>query len=196
MTDRVKLPSSASRDFGSAQSFAPPHGIATRSQSPTSASTGPMAPSYLSFNSRALRSYLYRVPLATRLFTVLIFALCIAGYFAPWLPEAGALYPNKVSLIAGEIWILKSFFPSGYRLYNLTKAPAHRLTTYPFVHKGFFHMFFNLLALVPLLERFESEYGTLISLAMFTGRTPFASPGRKRGRSQLTKPQHSPPYQA
>jgi len=62
-----------------------------------------MAPSYLSFNSRGLRSYLYRVPLATRLFTILIFALCIAGYFAPWLPEAGALYPSKVSLIAGEI---------------------------------------------------------------------------------------------
>jgi hypothetical protein len=31
-------------------------------------------------------------------------------------------------------------------------------------------MIFNVLALTPLLERFESEYGTLTSLAMFFGR--------------------------
>jgi hypothetical protein len=30
-------------------------------------------------------------------------------------------------------------------------------------------MIFNLFAVAPLLERFESEYGTLVSLALFTG---------------------------
>lgn len=31
-------------------------------------------------------------------------------------------------------------------------------------------MVMNVLALTPLLERFESEYGTLTSLALFMGR--------------------------
>lgn len=37
------------------------------------------------------------------------------------------------------------------------------------MHLGFFHMFFNAIALAPLLERFESEFGTLVTLALFTG---------------------------
>lgn len=47
---------------------------------------------------------------------------------------------------------------------------AYRINTFPLIHIGFFHMLFNVLALTPLLERFESEYGTLTSLAMFFGR--------------------------
>ncbi|CAN9306857.1 unnamed protein product [Alternaria alternata] len=31
-------------------------------------------------------------------------------------------------------------------------------------------MIFNLFAVTPLIERFESEYGTLVTLALFTGR--------------------------
>lgn len=46
----------------------------------------------------------------------------------------------------------------------------HRLTSYPFVHLNFFHMIMDVLALTPLLERFEAEYGTLTSLALFFGR--------------------------
>lgn len=38
------------------------------------------------------------------------------------------------------------------------------------MHLGFLHLLFNLLALAPLLERFESEFGTLVTLALFTGR--------------------------
>ncbi|TKA68689.1 hypothetical protein B0A49_05174 [Cryomyces minteri] len=34
---------------------------------------------------------------------------------------------------------------------------------------GFIHMLFNLLALAPLLERFEAEHGTLVTLSLFTG---------------------------
>lgn len=47
---------------------------------------------------------------------------------------------------------------------------VYRTNTYPFIHLGFFHMAMNLLALTPLLERFESEYGTLTALALFMGR--------------------------
>jgi hypothetical protein len=38
------------------------------------------------------------------------------------------------------------------------------------MHLGFFHLIFNLLSIAPLLERFESEFGTLVTLALFTGR--------------------------
>lgn len=47
---------------------------------------------------------------------------------------------------------------------------VYRTNTYPFIHLGFFHMVMNVLALTPLLERFESEYGTLTALALFMGR--------------------------
>lgn len=47
---------------------------------------------------------------------------------------------------------------------------VYRLNTFPLIHMGFFHAFLNLLALTPLMERFEGEYGTLTSLALFFGR--------------------------
>lgn len=46
----------------------------------------------------------------------------------------------------------------------------YRTNTYTFIHMNVFHMIMNVLALMPLLERFESEYGTLTSLALFFGR--------------------------
>lgn len=46
----------------------------------------------------------------------------------------------------------------------------HRLNTFPVVHRGFVHAFLNLFALTPLIERFETEHGTLVSLALFAGR--------------------------
>lgn len=33
-----------------------------------------------------------------------------------------------------------------------------------------FHALVNLVSLVPLMERFESEHGTLTSIALFIGR--------------------------
>jgi glycosylphosphatidylinositol transamidase len=47
---------------------------------------------------------------------------------------------------------------------------VYRLNTYPFIHTGFFHALFNALAVAPLLERFESEHGTLTAVALFVGR--------------------------
>jgi hypothetical protein len=47
---------------------------------------------------------------------------------------------------------------------------VHRLNLFPLLHLNVFHMIFNVLALTPLLERFENEFGTLVTLALFTGR--------------------------
>lgn len=46
----------------------------------------------------------------------------------------------------------------------------YRLNTYPIIHTGFFHAALNVLALTPLLERFEAEHGTLTAIALFVGR--------------------------
>jgi membrane associated rhomboid family serine protease len=47
---------------------------------------------------------------------------------------------------------------------------VYRLNTYPIIHRGFFHVLVNAIALTPLLERFEVEYGTLTAVALFLGR--------------------------
>ena len=46
----------------------------------------------------------------------------------------------------------------------------YRLNTYPLIHLGILHAILDTLALVPLLERFEAEHGTLLTGAMFLGR--------------------------
>jgi membrane associated rhomboid family serine protease len=51
---------------------------------------------------------------------------------------------------------------------------AHRLSTYPFIHLGIFHTIVNIVALTPLLDKFEQENGTLVTVILFSGRTfPF-----------------------
>ena len=52
---------------------------------------------------------------------------------------------------------------------------VYRLNTFPFVNGGFLHAFFNVAAFLPLMGRFESEHGTLVTLAMFLGREFYAS---------------------
>lgn len=47
---------------------------------------------------------------------------------------------------------------------------VHRLNLFPLMHLGFLHMLFNILAVTPLLERFEAEFGTIVTLSLFTGR--------------------------
>jgi membrane associated rhomboid family serine protease len=47
---------------------------------------------------------------------------------------------------------------------------VYRLNTFPFIHMGFLHMIVNLIALTPLMERFEAEHGTLNTTALFMGR--------------------------
>jgi glycosylphosphatidylinositol transamidase len=49
-------------------------------------------------------------------------------------------------------------------------STGQRLTAYPFLHVGLLHAITNILALTPLLEKFETENGTLVTAIMFTGR--------------------------
>ncbi len=58
----------------------------------------------------------------------------------------------------------------------------HRVNTFPFIHLNIFHAILNILALTPLLERFESEHGTLTSLALFLGRKWLCSAPPQRNR--------------
>ena len=55
-------------------------------------------------------------------------------------------------------------------LANFLSSTVYRTNTFPLIHASFFHMFMNILALTPLLERFEAEYGTLVTVGLFLGR--------------------------
>lgn len=55
-------------------------------------------------------------------------------------------------------------------LANTSFCTVYRLNTYPLIHLGLLHALLNVIALLPLLERFEAEHGTLLSVAMFAGR--------------------------
>jgi hypothetical protein len=65
-------------------------------------------------------------------------------------------------------------------------ALVYRTNTYPFLHVNAFHLVVNLLALTPMLERFESEHGTLTSLALFLGRESLAILRSDEGKCELT----------
>lgn len=51
-----------------------------------------------------------------------------------------------------------------------TRPLGYRLSTFPLIHLNAIHALLNILALTPLMERFESEHGTLTALALFFGR--------------------------
>lgn len=53
---------------------------------------------------------------------------------------------------------------------DLMDVLGYRLNTFPLIHLNFIHALLNAIALTPLMERFESEYGTLTTLALFFGR--------------------------
>jgi membrane associated rhomboid family serine protease len=100
-----------------------------------------------SFSTLRARSYIFRLPLFTRGIIAVLALLWVLSVQSIWNVRAwGALIPDQVSFTA-----------------------AYRLSTYPLVHLNFFHAFLNILALTPLVERFEREYGTLTSLGLFFG---------------------------
>ena len=68
------------------------------------------------------------------------------------------------------------------------KRAVYRTNTFALIHAGIFHMLMNVISLVPLLERFEAENGTLTSLLLFFGRK-FISPSTSREiRTNGSKP--------
>lgn len=60
-------------------------------------------------NPLRARTWLTRLPFCTRLVFLLIVALSVASFLAPWIPQAGALIPSEVSLLSSELasWNLK-----------------------------------------------------------------------------------------
>ncbi|KAF2814262.1 uncharacterized protein BDZ99DRAFT_459967 [Mytilinidion resinicola] len=105
-----------------------------------------MPSSFFQFNPLRLRSYIFRLPLCTRALIFVIVALWALSIPIIWLREWAALIPKEIGL-----------------------ASLYRLNTFPLMHLGFVHLIFNVLALTPLLERFEAENGTLPTLLLFTG---------------------------
>ncbi|KAL2072333.1 hypothetical protein VTL71DRAFT_11676 [Oculimacula yallundae] len=106
-----------------------------------------MAPSLPQFSAARMRSYIFRLPLFTRGIILVIVLLWIAGMQSVWdVQKWGALIPEEIGL-----------------------SSMYRTNTFPLIHAGFFHAFMNILALTPLLERFEAEHGTLTTLALFMG---------------------------
>jgi len=106
-----------------------------------------MAPSLPQFSAARMRSYIFRLPLFTRGIIIVIILLWIASIQSVWdVQKWGALIPEEIGL-----------------------STMYRTNTFPLVHAGFFHAFMNILALTPLLERFEAEHGTLTTLALFMG---------------------------
>ncbi|CAG8954185.1 hypothetical protein HYFRA_00005805 [Hymenoscyphus fraxineus] len=106
-----------------------------------------MAPSLPQFSAARMRSYVFRLPLFTRSIIGVILVLWVASYQGVFdLVQWGALIPKEIGI-----------------------GTMYRTNTFPLIHRGVFHTFFNLIALAPLLERFEAEYGTLTSLALFVG---------------------------
>ncbi|RAL03794.1 Gaa1-domain-containing protein [Aspergillus ibericus CBS 121593] len=101
----------------------------------------------LPFNPSRVRSYVLRLPLFTRLVLLAILVFWLLELQTMWsVVQWGSVIPDEVGF-----------------------GTMYRLNTYPFIHLGFFHAFLNVLALTPLLERFEAEHGTLTAVALFIG---------------------------
>ncbi|KAI9723585.1 MAG: putative rhomboid protease [Candelaria pacifica] len=106
-----------------------------------------MAPTIPQFKPARLRSYLLHLPLFTRLILLLLVTLWLASLQSVWdVAQWGALIPKEVGL-----------------------STMYRLNTYPLIHVNLLHALLNSLALTPLLERFESEHGTLTTAALLAG---------------------------
>ena len=131
-----------------------------------------MAPNVVRLNPIRIRSWINRIPLFTRIILCLALTLWTLNFPLPWLSTSGALVPAEVGLTSSESACRTGSYSVARAYVLLTVAlPVTTLNTYPLVHSGVIQLVFDLVALVPLLERFESEHGTLISIAMFIGRT-------------------------
>ncbi|KAK3906247.1 rhomboid protein 2 [Staphylotrichum tortipilum] len=92
-------------------------------------------------------AYIDRLPLFTRLAIVLAVGAEVLGVLPWWDVRAwGRLEPDEIGL-----------------------ATMYRTNTFPLIHTDVLHLIVNLLAVTPMLERFEAEHGTLTSVALFMG---------------------------
>ena len=130
-----------------------------------------MAPTLPQISPARFRSWLFRLPLFTRIALLAIFlfwTLELWSYldFLQW----GALVPSRVNL--GTSQSSSTQRESDRKFKGLTPGllVVYRLNTYPLIHSGFLQAMLSAAALVPLLERFETEHGTILSGAFFFGR--------------------------
>ena len=129
----------------------------------------PLKLSLPSFSPARLRSYLLRLPLFTRATLVIILIFWIVELQNVWsVTQWGSLIPKEINLGTSAYPVPSAEMPFPQRL--TMAVTVYRLNTFPFIHWGFLHAFFNVLCLTPLMERFEAEHGTLVSAAMFGGR--------------------------
>ncbi|CAP49272.1 uncharacterized protein PODANS_5_5980 [Podospora anserina S mat+] len=106
-----------------------------------------MPPNITALNTTRARTYVFRLPLFTRVVIIAIVGFWLAGLQSIVdIQQWGALIPDEMGL-----------------------ATLYRMNTFPFIHLNIFHAVMNILALTPLMERFEAEYGTLNCLALFFG---------------------------
>jgi len=99
-------------------------------------------------NPQRVRSSLIRIPLATKGILAIILLFYVLSFFG--IEKWAQLDPDVV-------------FPSG----------AHRLNTFPFLHLGLFHMLVNIVAVIPLLDKFEQANGTITTVLLILG--PFST---------------------
>ncbi|KAK4194982.1 rhomboid protein 2 [Triangularia verruculosa] len=98
-------------------------------------------------NTARARTYVFRLPLFTRVVIIAIVGFWIAGLQSVVdVREWGALIPDEMGI-----------------------TTLYRMNTFPFIHLNVLHAVMNIFALTPLMERFEGEYGTLNCLALFFG---------------------------
>lgn len=140
-----------------------------------------MAPTLPQFNPARWRSYILRLPLLTRLIILFIWLFWILSLRSTWgITRWGALVPKEVNLTTSECTPVTDCLTRNRYTYprgqinsisaDVASLSVYRLNTYPLVHRNFLHAAFNVIALMPLLERFETEHGTLLTGAMFAGR--------------------------
>ncbi|PHH58394.1 hypothetical protein CDD81_6339 [Ophiocordyceps australis] len=103
-------------------------------------------PGIRDLNASSFWIFIQRLPLVTRIIILLITLCWMVGLYWQKLSDWGSLVPSKVFLTS-----------------------AYRLSTFPLIHKNLTHAVVNVLALTPLMERFENEYGSLSTLALFFG---------------------------
>lgn len=126
-------------------------------------------PAIRGFSTLRARSYIFRLPLFTRAIIIAILVFWILSIPSLWdLHQWGALIPDKVTFATGKFLLenVGHLRPKP----SLTLCIAYRLSTFPLIHLNVIHAVLNVVALTPLMERFENEYGTLTSLALFFGR--------------------------
>lgn len=86
------------------------------------------------------------------------------GYTDLGIPDTRRDWPRHLY----DLLCTAASFISGASL--TVRNTVYRTNTFPLIHAGFFHALLNVVALTPLLERFETEHGTLTSLLLFFGR--------------------------